>query len=147
MADAEQTQAEASERERNLELLRRGTEAYNQGDLSFVTELAADDIEVYADSRLINSGTFKGRDEFLRWMQNWSEAWSEVTLQVRDVQIVEDRFMLVEVFQTGVGSSSGVPVEMNLVQLFEIGGGEIKRFHLYPDREPADEALARLRAA
>jgi ketosteroid isomerase-like protein len=144
MADEQAT--EAAERERNLELLRRGTEAYNAGDLSFVTELAADDIEVHADPGLINTGDYRGKDEFLRWMQNWSEAWSEVTLEVRSVETADDRFMLVEVFQTGVGSASGVPVEMGLVQLFEIGGGEIKRFHLYPDRTAATATLERWRA-
>ena len=146
MAEKDQAQAQASEWERNLELLRRGTAAYNEGDLSFVIELAAEDVEVHADAALLNSGTFQGKEEFLRWMQSWSEAWSELALEVRGVETFEDRFMVVDVFQTGVGSASGVPVEMELVQVIEVGGGEIKRFHLYPDRAMAEATLERLRA-
>jgi ketosteroid isomerase-like protein len=145
MAD-EQTTA-ASERERNLELLRRGTDAYNEGDLSFVVDLAAEDIEVEAHPKLINSGSYQGREEFLRWMQNWSDAWSEVTLEVLRVETIDDRFLLVDAFQRGVGAGSGVPVEMDLTQLIEISGGEITRFHLYPSRELALATLERLRAA
>jgi ketosteroid isomerase-like protein len=142
---AERDQISASERERNLELLRRGTEAYNSGDLSFVVELAADDIEVHADAGLVNSGTWQGRDEFQRWMLNWQEAWSEITLDVRNVETAEDRFLLVDVGQRATGAASGIPVEMDIVQLIEAGGGEIKRFHLYTDREQALAALERLR--
>jgi ketosteroid isomerase-like protein len=147
MPERERTPAEASELERNLELLRRGTEAYNTGDLSFVMELAAEDIEVHAAAALMNSGDYSGRDEFRRWMYEWQEAWSEITLEIRGIETIEDRFLLVDVFQRAVGSASGVPVEMEIVQLIEVGGGEIRRFHLYADREAADGALARLRAA
>jgi len=135
----------ASERERNLERLRNGIEAYNRGDLSFVYELAADDIEVHVDRNLINTGTYQGRDEFLRWMQNWQDAWRDITLDVRNVEAIGDRHLMVEVWQRAVGAGSGVPVEMDIVQLIEVGGGEIKRFHLYPDRESADAALACMR--
>ena len=143
---AEEPTTAASERERNLELLREGTERYNSGDLSFVIELAADDIEVFAHSGLINSGTYAGRDEFQRWMMSWQEAWAEITIDIRQVETVQDRFLLVEVGQQAVGAGSGVPVEMDIVQLIEVGGGEIRRFHLYPDRASAEATLERLAA-
>jgi ketosteroid isomerase-like protein len=144
MAD-ERAAAEASERDRNLDLLREGVERYNTGDLSFTVELAADDIEVRAHGDLLNTGTYRGRGEFQRWMANWQDAWSEIELEVREVEAIDDRFLLVDVWQRAVGAGSGVPVEMDVTQLIEIGGGEIQRFHIYSDRDAALATLESLR--
>lgn len=130
----------------NLALLREGVEAYNRGDLSFVYARAAEDIEVYTDARLINSGTYHGRAGFEKWMGEWLEAWSEFSLDIRAVEEVDERFLVVDVLQRGVGAESGIEVEMELVQLIEVRDGEIARFHLYPGREPAEAALERLRS-
>ena len=134
-----------SEPERQYtELVTRGLEAYNRGDLRFILELSAEDIEVHAHPGLMNSGDYKGREEFEGWLTEWQEAWSELILEVRDAHQVGDRYMLLEIFQRGVGASSGVPVEMETVQLFELVDGEVARFHLYPDLETAREALEAL---
>jgi ketosteroid isomerase-like protein len=77
-------------------------------------------------------------------MREWQEAWSEVTLDVRGVETIGDNHILVDVFQRAVGAASGVPVEMDLFQLIEVREGEIKRFHIYPDRESALAALEAL---
>ena len=130
------------DRERNLALLQEGIDAYNRGDLGFVIERAGEDIEVFAHHELLNHGTFVGRDEFERWMRQWQEAWAEITLDVRGVEAIDDTHMLVDVYQHAIGAASGVPVEMDIFQLIEVADGEIKRFHLYPDRESALAALA-----
>jgi ketosteroid isomerase-like protein len=136
-----------ADRERNLALLREGIEAYNRGDLGFTAQRASDDIEVFAHRDLLNAGSFRGREQFEAWMRDWQEAWREVTLEVRGVEAFGDSYLVVDVWQTGVGAASGVPVEMDIAQLIEIRGGEISRFHLYPDRAGALAALERLRAA
>jgi ketosteroid isomerase-like protein len=137
------TDSEA-ERERNLALLREGIEAYNRGDLSFVIERAGEDIEVFAHPELLNTGTYEGREAFEDWMREWQEAWREITLDVRGAEAIGDNHLLVDVYQHAVGAASGVPVEMDIFQLIEVRDGEIKRFHLYPDRETALTALEAL---
>ncbi|MDQ3571286.1 MAG: nuclear transport factor 2 family protein [Actinomycetota bacterium] len=128
----------------NLELLREGTEAFNRGDLAFVVSRAADDIEVHADRGLMNAGDYQGREQFQKWMMEWIEAWREISIDIRKVEEIAGRFLIVEVHQQAVGSESGVPVAMDIVQLIEARDGEIVRFHLYPTREMADAALAKL---
>jgi ketosteroid isomerase-like protein len=137
--------SEAPAEDQNLALLREGMEAYNRGDLSFALGRAADDIEVYAHPELINSGSYRGRAEFERWMLQWQEAWSEITMEVRGVEQFGD-FLLIDIYQRATGAASGVPVEMELVQLFEVQDGRIARFHLYPDRERGLAALRELGA-
>ncbi len=127
----------AEERERNLALLQEGIEAYNRGDLSFALEHAADDIEVFVHHTLLNTGDFRGREAFERWMLDWVEAWSEVTIEVRSVESIGESHMLVDVSQRAVGAASGVPVEMDFYQLIQVREGTIARFHLYPDRATA----------
>ncbi|MEO8092052.1 MAG: nuclear transport factor 2 family protein [bacterium] len=134
-----------AERARNMELLREGTAAYNRGDLSFVLQRAGDDIEVHAHRGLVNAGTYHGREAFEDWMRNWLDAWREITLEVRGVELIGDSFLLVDAWQRGIGQASGIPVEMEITQLIEVRDAEIKRFHLYPNRELAQEALERLR--
>ena len=136
-----------SAHERNLALLEAGIDAYNQGDLGFVVEHAADDIEVVASANLANPGTFHGHDGFLTWMRDWSEAWSTNTIEVRSVEAVDDRYLLVDVHQRGEGAGSGVEVEMDLTQLIEVRDGQIARFQLHPTHEAAEAALEGLRTA
>lgn len=131
----------------NRALLDEGIAAYNRGDLGFLFTSAADDIEVYSDPALVNSGAHRGREAFERWMREWQEAWRNFTIDVRAVEEIDGRFLMVDVLQRGVGSGSGIEVEMELVQLVELRDGEIARLHLYPDREKAQAALATLRAA
>ena len=65
----------------------------------------------------------------------------EITLDVRGAEAIGDNHILVDVYQSAIGAASGVPVEMDIFQLIEVREGEIKRFHLYPDRETAMAAL------
>ncbi len=130
----------------NVVLLHRAIKAYNEGDLTFVFERAADDIEVHAAAGLANAGTYRGRAGFERWVAEWLEAWSDFSLDVLAVREVDGRFLLIDVRQTGVGSASGLEVEMNLTQLVEVQDGQITRFHLYHGHRDAERALEPLRA-
>ena len=129
----------------NVELFQEAIEAYNRGDLSFVYERAADDIEVHSHPALMNTGTWYGRDAFRRWTQEWLEAWSDFSIDVQRVQEIEGRFLVVEVVQHGVGSESGIPVTMDIVQLIDVREGEVARLHLYPTLADAMTTLERLR--
>ena len=129
----------------NVELFQEAIEAYNSGDLSFVYERAADDIEVHSHPALMNTGTWYGRDAFRHWMQEWLEAWSDFSIDIRRVQEIDGRFLIVEVVQHGVGSESGIPVAMDLVQLIDVREGEIARLHLYPALADAMATVERLR--
>lgn len=130
----------------NVELLREAIDAYNRGDLSFVHARAADDIEVHAAEGLLNTGTHRGRAAFERWMQEWLEAWSDFEIEIREVDEIDARFLVVEVIQRGTGSGSGIPVEMEIVQLVEVRDGEIARLHLYTERAEAVATIERLTA-
>ena len=90
----------------------------------------------------MNTGTYRGHDGYLAMIGAWGEAWGSVTAEIIGAEEVPDDHLLVEIHQRAVGAGSGVPVEMTLYWLFEFGGGEVVRFHMYADREAAVAAAS-----
>lgn len=121
------------------ELVRRGVEAYNSGNLDAVLPLLAPNVEVHASAAVLNAGTFHGPDGFMQWITAWNEAWEEFTLEIRDMELVTENSAIVTVRQRGVGAGSGVEVELEVFHVWELRDGLVSRLHLYATR---DDALA-----
>ncbi len=131
---------------RNVELTRVGFEAYDAGDYGTLIELLNPDVEVHADSELINGGDFHGHQGFTRWNAQWIDAWGEFRNELRSVEAVGERFILVEAHQVARGAGSGVDVEMDVYWAIEVVGGQVRRMHIYVTRERATSAIERWRA-
>ncbi len=126
--------------ERNVQIARQAIDAYNRGDHEAVLGFVADDAEVFSSPDLPNGGTFHGHAGYLEWTAQWVEAWDEFRVEVRDVEPLDDRHVLITVRQFGRGALSGIEIEMTTVMLFEIDAdGKIVRFQLHLRREAALE--------
>jgi ketosteroid isomerase-like protein len=137
---------EGNRQEANVDLVRRGVDAYNRGDIEIVLALLADDVEVYTPTELGNPGIYHGHQGYLEWSKEWEEAWEEFRIEPQEIEPVGDDHVVVTVKQFARGVGSGVEVEMELCQLYEVGeDGKAKRFHLYADREAAHAAVERFR--
>ena len=55
------------------------------------------------------------------------------------IEPVGEHHVVVSCIQSARGKSSGIPVEMDAIYMFEMWDGRARRFHLYDTRE---EALA-----
>jgi ketosteroid isomerase-like protein len=132
--------------QRNLELTRRGFEAYNAGDYEGVVALLHPDVELYADDELLNGGSFHGHDGFMQWSAEWLEAWDEFRIEARSIETLGENAILVDTHQIARGAGSGVDVEMDVFWAFEARDGKLRRMHLYAARERALDAIARWRA-
>jgi ketosteroid isomerase-like protein len=53
----------------NVEIVRRAYEAWNRGDLPTFAEFLAPDVEMDFSERVLNPGSYRGRDGFLRWTE------------------------------------------------------------------------------
>jgi ketosteroid isomerase-like protein len=130
--------------ERNVAIARSAIEAFNRGDVDAVLALAAPDVEVYAPPDSPNPGRYVGQEEYLRWSAQWLEAWETFTLDVLDIEAVDDRHVVAAVRQNGRGRLSGLEVTMAGAHLYEIDAdGKIVRFQLYDERERALENVRR----
>ena len=130
---------------RNVELTRAGFEAYDAGDYGTLTELLDPDVEVHADSELINGGDFHGHQGFMHWNAQWTEAWGEFRNEPRSVEAVGERFILADVHQVARGAGSGVNVEMDVCWAIEVVDGHVRRMHIYVSRDRAVSAIERWR--
>jgi ketosteroid isomerase-like protein len=132
-------------RQRELaELVRRGIDAYNRGDIETVLKQFHEDVEVYTSPELPNAGTYRGHNGFLQWIAQWNEAWEEFRLELERIEFVGEHHGVVTVRQFGRGAGSGVEVEMRIVQLYEVHDDKATRLHYYPDREIGLAAAERL---
>jgi ketosteroid isomerase-like protein len=128
-----------SEPERNFELVRNAFEAFaaDPGQTLFIHP----EVECYVSPRLMNAGTWHGIDGYREMVKSWGEAWADLRFEVVELDAPDDRHVLATMRQTAAGRESGVPVEMNVVFLFEIEGGRARRLHIYTDRESAEAAI------
>ena len=133
---------EETRQQRNVDLARRGMEAYNRGDIDAVLELFSAELEVYSPPEFINSGVFQGREGWLNWSGQWNEAWQSFDIRIDRVEPVGERFVVLDAHQVGRGRGSGVSVEQDVVYLYEIGDEGCVYLAIYSDRE---DALADIR--
>jgi ketosteroid isomerase-like protein len=134
-------EASSDIRQRNVDLTRRGFEAYNAGDYEGVVALLHPDVELYADDELLNGGSYSGHDGFMQWSAEWLEAWDEFRIEPRAIETTGEHAILVDTHQVARGAGSGIDVEMDVFWAFEARDGTLRRMHLYANRERAVEAI------
>jgi ketosteroid isomerase-like protein len=129
-----------SERESNVEFARRGFEAFASGNLDELLELLDSEVEIYVPIELPGAGTYRGHDGYLRWSEEWMEAWEEFEIEPQEYEPFGERHVVVPIVQRGRGKGSGIEVEARLAYMFEVRGGIGIAVHLYPTREEAVRA-------
>ncbi len=140
------SEAEPSERQRqNLELSAAAFAAFRADSYEDLLAIADPDVEVFASSDLANSGSFSGHEGLVTWISAWLEAWEEFEVEVLRMGPIGERCVLTAIQQSAVGRGSGIPVEMEVTFMVEIGdAGKFTALHLYPSWEDA-ERVARER--
>jgi len=125
--------------EERIELVRRGFEAWEAGDVQTVLDFFDPEVEVFTAEELINAGTYRGHDGFLRWAQQWFEAWEDFRNTPQEIVAAGDSHAVARVRQTGRGRGSGVEVEMTVGWTFDVRDGRAIYLALHPS---FDEAMA-----
>jgi ketosteroid isomerase-like protein len=96
-------------------------------------------IEAY-DHDIMDAGEYRGHEGFGRWLEDWSSAWSEFSMDPEEFIDAGDR--VVFVFRmTAKGRGSGVKVERQDAMVFEMRDGMTVRVDYYNDRQQALEAV------
>ena len=124
--------------EADVETLRRGYAALNRGDLSVVLELLDAEIEWHEPAASLEGGAHRGRDSFERFLRGWLESFDGFRVEPERVVERGDELVVV-VHQTGMGRSSGLPVETRLAHVWTVADGKAVRWEAVADPE---EALA-----
>jgi ketosteroid isomerase-like protein len=125
-------------RERNVEVVRRGYEAFGRGDLGAAMELFHPDVE-WHDPERPGGGTYRGHEGVLRNLAEWLEGWEEFRLEPEEFLEAGDQ-VVVLVRQSGRGKGSGVEIEGRLAQVFGLREGKVVWARTYTSREEALKA-------
>ena len=126
----------------HVDQIRQSFEAFDRGDVEEATRRFDDETEVHTPSSMMNSGTYPGREGFLRWVGQWLDAWDDYRLEPLGFEALDDEHVLVPARQTARGKGSGVKVEMEVFWLAQVRDGRTLRLHLYPSRAEATRAAA-----
>jgi ketosteroid isomerase-like protein len=121
----------------NVALVRSGFSAFEQGDVSRMLDLMADDLVTYrADP---DGATYHGKEGFLEATADWTEGFSEWAV-VPEKFIDAGDFVLVHVRQIVRGETSGISVEGAFWFVFEVHDARVTRLSFYLREIEAREA-------
>jgi ketosteroid isomerase-like protein len=98
-------------------------------------DLLHEDVEVH-DHDIMDSGDYSGHVGFGRWIEDWSAAWSEDSIEPERFLDAEER-VVVFIRQRTTGRGSGVTLERQDAMVFELRAGKIARLDYYNNREQA----------
>lgn len=122
----------------NVELIRGGFAAFEQGDLSQMLDLMADDLITYRAAP--DSATYHGKEGFLEATADWTEGFSDWSV-VPEEFIDAGDFALARVRQIARGESSRISVEGEFWFVFEVRGTKVSKLSFYIRRAEASKPL------
>ena len=94
----------------NVDLIRRGYEAWNRGDVEEVVASLAEDVEWHGHPRLPEPGPYFGRDDVRRWLAESLAPWEEIS--IHPLAVVGDGNDVIALINiTGRGKGSGLEVQ------------------------------------
>ena len=129
----------------NVELVRRGYEALNSGDVDAAIALFDPEVEIHLATEadtvwgLDFAESYRGIDGFMRFLATLSEAWGEFRWDPTEYRDAGDR-VLVFIHMTARGRGSGVEVETDMAHILDIRNGKLVRHETHFDRGEALKA-------
>ena len=119
-----------------VELVKRGYEAWNKGDRSWVLEHMSPDVEWITPPEDPDPGTYRGYRGVERFWEQWRAAVGQLNFAPQEMFAVGDN-VVVTALRSGRGEHSGLAVSDTVIQVFTFEGDTCVRVHEYYDRDAA----------
>jgi ketosteroid isomerase-like protein len=125
--------------------LRRGYEAFNQGNKSALLELSREMATPDGEWGAIGAfpgveGMYRGPEAIQEWMGVIRSAWEEFEVSLDEVLHEGDDVVVVAELLRGRGRESGVEVEMRVFSAYWFENGKIRRRAAFTERREALKA-------
>jgi len=125
----------------NVELVRRGFEAFNSGDIDRILAFTGDDFEIQVPPGLsAEPDTYRGRAGVRRYFQSFDDAMDQVHFQAERFWGAAEA-VVVDARVTARGKQTAIPVEQRAAQLWTIRGGRVIRIRAYASLSEALETV------
>ena len=122
----------------NVEIVRRGYEAYARGDVAAMLADIAPEMITYREEP--DGSTFSGRDGLLEAIAEWIEDLNDFVLTTEELIDANDHQVVVHVHQSATGSQSGAPIEGDFWFVHTLGDSRVTRLDMFASRDRALEA-------
>jgi uncharacterized protein len=123
----------------NVEVARRGYEAFKRGNVEATLEFLDPEIEVHDSPELPDRRIWHGYEGFVANLANMLDIVQGFELEPEEFIDAGDK-VLVAVRVRGHGRGSGIAMEDHLLHVWTIRDGKGTRLEVYRDREQAREA-------
>ena len=124
--------------DQNIEIVKRGYEAFSAGDVETVMSLMDDNIEWVQPGESTISGTYHGKGEFGQYLQLMAAKATEVKPQ----RFIADGDMVVVLTDVTAGTESGQDADV-----FTVRDGKIVRAQIYTDTAMMERVYGRKQVA
>ena len=129
----------------NVELVKRGYEALNAGDVEAALAMFDPDVEVHLakDANTVwgldFEETYRGIDGFVQFLSRLSDAWEEFRWEPTEYREAGDQ-VVVYIQMTARGRGSGIELQQDMTHLCAIRDRKLVRHETFFDRAEALEA-------
>jgi len=125
--------------EENVELYRRGIEAFNRRDLEAFLALAHPDVVGISRVLAIEGGSYRGHDGTREWWKELLDVFPDFRIEVVWVRDAGD-LTVSELRNSAHGEGSAAPLEEFVWQVSEWRDGLVVRWQMYTSEQDALEA-------
>jgi ketosteroid isomerase-like protein len=124
----------------NVELVRRGHEAFNHRDLDAYLEVADPDMEFTPYERAIEGlGAYRGHEDVRRWWKEALETLPDFQVEAREIRDLGD-VVLVHGRLHGHGAGSGASFDREYWGIFRCRNRRVSWWHAFQSEAEALEA-------
>jgi ketosteroid isomerase-like protein len=121
----------------NLELSRRGLEAFNQRDVEGVLATLDPDVELIPLRAVLEGRRYSGHEGFRTYLADVDEDWDEFTVEPDEFRELDGERVLTLGRIHARGRGSGVEVDYPAAWISEIRAGKVVRLQFYSDEAHA----------
>jgi uncharacterized protein len=124
----------------NVEIVRRGFDAYNRGDLEGVLETFAPEFEMRPSGRFADTApVYRGHQGWVDFWNTFQAAWEQITISIERLEDLDDRVLTLGTFHAR-GRGSGVGVEAEAAWVHTLKDGLVVDLRTFASWEEALEA-------
>lgn len=119
-----------------VELVKRGYDAWNRGDRSWVLEHMSEEVEWSTPPDDPDPATYRGHDGVEEYWAQWRAAVGQLRFEPERMLDADDHVVVIA-RRSGRGEHSGLAVSDQVVQVFSFEGDKCVRVSEYYDRDRA----------
>lgn len=126
--------------EENVEVVRRGLEAFNRRDVPALMETCDPDVEFFPLRALLEGISYHGEDGLRKFFEDMAEEWTELRVEAQEFREVGDSVLTLGLLHAR-GRASGIEASWPMGWVSDMREGRLLRLRTYTDQQEALRAV------